>query len=561
MFLTHSKKSNTLNSGLEKLAGQLSSEAFIMTRILSVFNLLKRVGFAVLVLGTITMRYTILVFLLAVCSAFAQEVLWQRDGELSTSRFGSGVYSIGDQNDDGYSDWAVFQSIVGSLPPESVGLEFFYGGNPPSQDSYLSIRGREGTPPLYWRSHDFGDFNGDGYIDWVVTVNPGAPAPADSMYFYFYSGGPNADTIPELIWGVDGFDFFVRTSRLFVIGDHNGDGKDDFYYYDPYPLDLVYIYFGDSGWNFEVGLINQGEPLDSGESVPSSRAFGDFNGDGFDDYPTRYEWVTKFYWGGAEPDTLPDFVLNRDVTSHFSMSVDLNMDGYDELISDLGFWGVDVFLGRDVPSQTPDANLVYQAGPEWQPGDNIRSAGDVNHDGYEDFVVVNSSANNGFGKLAIFGGGPYIRETPIWVEDGAGFGLLVGIKQAVGVGDINGDGIDDLAIGCQLGNNLRGRVVIFSGDSTLFLPVVERLPITQDFSISVFPNPANGVVNIAMLARSGFQQPSVEIYNLLGQHVDRLVVHDGLPLRYDVSGLATGVYFIHADIGREIVTQKFVVLK
>lgn len=50
--LTLSKPTNILTSGLGKLAGQLSIGATIMTRILSVFNLLKRVGFVFLVLGS-----------------------------------------------------------------------------------------------------------------------------------------------------------------------------------------------------------------------------------------------------------------------------------------------------------------------------------------------------------------------------------------------------------------------------------------------------------------------------------------------------------------------------
>ncbi|NUO19677.1 T9SS type A sorting domain-containing protein [bacterium] len=48
----------TLTAGLGKLAGKLNLETTKMTRILSVFNLLKRVGFAVLLLGAIQVAFT-----------------------------------------------------------------------------------------------------------------------------------------------------------------------------------------------------------------------------------------------------------------------------------------------------------------------------------------------------------------------------------------------------------------------------------------------------------------------------------------------------------------------
>ncbi len=46
--LTSSMPFDTFNAGLGKLVGQLSSETTNMTRILSVVNYLKRVGFALL---------------------------------------------------------------------------------------------------------------------------------------------------------------------------------------------------------------------------------------------------------------------------------------------------------------------------------------------------------------------------------------------------------------------------------------------------------------------------------------------------------------------------------
>ncbi len=518
-----------------------------MTRIQSVFNLLKRVGFALLLLGT--------------SLAHAQDVLWQRDGELETSRFGSGLFPLGDQNDDGFADWAVYNSDVNSAAsPWLTGLDFFNGGNPPSQEPYMRIRGFVSNTFMHWRDHDFGDFNGDGYTDWVVTFNPGEPAPADSMYFYFYAGGPSADTIPELIWGIDGFDFFVRTSYLNVIGDHNGDGKDDFYYYDPYPSDLVYIYFGNANWVFEVNLVNQGEPIDSGESVPSPGVFGDINGDGFYDYLTRGDGPLNFYFGSVNRDTVPDFEWNTSIGTPITMSIDFNSDGNDDIIKTIAGNDMAVFYGSENLSIVPNGTLDFPACEE----SNINSQasiGDVNRDGYEDLIVIQNLCSDPYGRFAVFVGGPYIRSSPVWVEYGSPNGLLLSIRRAAGFGDINADGIDDLAVASENGIDGSGRVVILSGDTTLNLPVERYLPVTQAFSVSVYPNPANGIITIA-LEGSPYYLDDLDIYNLLGQRVAEVTLPSGAAsVGHDVSALATGIYLVHADFGIETITQKFIVLK
>lgn len=243
------------------------------------------------------------------------------------------------------------------------------------------------------------------------------------------------------------------------------------------------------------------------------------------------------------------------------MDVDLNGDGFDELIHDIGEQGVHVFWGRTLPSETPDVTLIYQTGPEPQPALFVRSAGDLNGDGYEDVVITNDLDNNHFGSLAVFGGNHYIRTSPIWVEDGSPGGLLVGIRHAAGLGDVDGDGLDDLAVGCQHGSNLRGRVVIFSGDSSLIVPADEYDPIPFDFAMSIYPNPANGIINIAFEG-SSYHGGDLNIYNLLGQQVAEVTLPSGAAsVGYDVSALATGIYLVHAEIESKTITQKLIVLK
>jgi len=126
---------------------------FLLSRILSVFNLLKRVGFAVL-------------FYSMAHIAHPQDIIWQREGDTESSRFGGRILPLGDQNDDGFSDWAVYFS---DTEPEASlnGLHFFHGGNPPSNEPYLTFRGMDSEPPIELVEYYVADFNGDGYKDWV----------------------------------------------------------------------------------------------------------------------------------------------------------------------------------------------------------------------------------------------------------------------------------------------------------------------------------------------------------------------------------------------------------
>ena len=173
-------------------------------RISSAFNLLKRVGFAVLVFwGRMT--------------AHAQQIIWERDGEGDSSRYGREILPLGDQNLDGFDDFAVQAFGVGPQGTENgVWIDFFHGGDPSSTEPYLRID----TPPDGIWTGDIWtlDFNGDGFTDVMLTGN-----------IKIYFGGPDMDTIPDVVWNGQRRD--TETSK-YPIGDFNGDGFYDFVRYD-----------------------------------------------------------------------------------------------------------------------------------------------------------------------------------------------------------------------------------------------------------------------------------------------------------------------------------------
>jgi len=348
---------------------------------------------------------------------------------------------------------------------------------------------------------------------------------------------------------------------LGIVGDINGDGADDFYYYDSRPSDLVTIYLGDRNWDFQVAYLTQGDPIFSGESVPRGNTYGDFNGDDFDDYSTISSGVTKFYFGSAEPDTIPDLLWEGDYVMQSSMGTDFNNDGACELFNQASVSTMRVNLGGEFPSPIPAAELTA-AGCTASGIVEVQNAGDFNGDGYDDIVTSSTGCNGGFGRFAVFAGGPYIRTTPIWTMNGS-VGGLEGIQYPVGIGDVNGDGVDDLAVGCWAGINLRGNVIIFSGDTTLYLPADEVRPIVGDFTLSIYPNPFNSTLSISLDVPL-HQDVTLSLYDLLGREVD--VVYRGRLSSSTISyvapaAMASGVYFLRASAGTQSVLGKVVLLK
>ena len=71
--------------------------------------------------------------------------------------------------------------------------------------------------------------------------------------------------------------------------------------------------------------------------------------------------------------------------------------------------------------------------------------------------------------------------------------------------------------------------------------------------MNIYPNPAtNGEVKVQVNEKA-----EVSVYNAVGQLVDSFIV-DGVK-SINVNNYASGVYFIKADNGSNVTTQKFVV--
>ena len=126
-------------------------------------------------------------------------------------------------------------------------------------------------------------------------------------------------------------------------------------------------------------------------------------------------------------------------------------------------WGI-----SNTPAWSYESNII-----DAEFGHSASAAGDVNNDGYDDFIVGADGVNGFSGRIYLFLGGPAFELTnkgPSWTYDGP-LQLLQKLGQSVSnAGDVNGDGYDDIIAGAHFfdgsGFTDQGKVLVFYGNNT-----------------------------------------------------------------------------------------------
>jgi len=396
-------------------------------------------------------------------------ILFTCYGESDSDFFGVAVSSAGDVNRDCRDDILVGASWNDANGARS-GSAYVFSGDPgpvapgpcPSSggDVLFTLYGPPGSKGFGMNVSHAGDVNGDGLGDLLVMA---------SAYAYVFSGQDQAllYTLTPTTWG-------RGTRACSGAGDVNRDGFDDIvlgYFASNKGLGEVNIFSGKDG-----SLIRH-HPGSGGNFGSAANAAGDVNNDGFADIIVGAPYDSSsgkgagrvFVFSGMDGMTLHD-IKGSSTAESLGWSVsgagDVNGDGYADFIAGAigaGSGGIaKVFSGQDgtvLHTLTTPSSLWTGFGYD------VSGAGDVNDDGFDDVIVgAPYSRINGYssGSVAVFSG----QDGSILYEFHGDstydyFGWSVR-----GAGDVDGDGRPDLIVGAYGDDNngsISGSARVFSG--------------------------------------------------------------------------------------------------
>jgi hypothetical protein len=458
---------------------------------------------------------------------------------LPSSYRGNSVGRAGDINGDGIDDVIVGAADAAPNGNNSSGASYIiFGIDTSSTDPILVPRGGEVEQPRFDATVNVsdldgrngfmfnhtgawdlfggsvstaGDINGDGFDDLMVGAK----------YAYYYAEGSTPDNLlfgdtsgrAYVLFGHNqGFSASLDTSSLdgdngFIIkgngffglslsdiGDVNGDGLDDIIIGASSGSSVI---FGDSqGFNANLDISNlendNGFTISNGWSVDRA---GDVNGDGINDIAVS-SYNGYIIFGRQDGfDTTPNvstldgsngFKLTSSrayITSGFDQELyfcfvndagDINGDGSDDLIitatftfetrAGTGYDGFSyvLFGSRQGFDATVDlANLDGSNGflidtniedsyvgflGLGDPGKIANGVGDINNDGFDDLAILGDRGNSTY---FIFGSdrGYPARLQPSDLDGTNGFKIRASVRAINAAGDINHDGYDDIILG------------------------------------------------------------------------------------------------------------------
>jgi hypothetical protein len=311
--------------------------------------------------------------------------------------------------------------------------------NSAAQNQPWLVEGNQGNAQLGQTVAPAGDVNGDGYGDLLIGGRYDFGNGITGVAYAYYGSAQGLDTHSNWM-AANEQPYQYAQLALASAGDVNGDGYDDVIVGDPFfSGDLmeegrVYLYYGSPG-----GLSSTpGWVVDGNQSIlyfgMAVSGVGDVNGDGYDDVLIGAPYQRDPITGNVVGQAL-------------------------------------LYMGSPSGLSSTPAWTVLGSGGWTSFGDRLNAAGDVNGDGYADFMLSDfffTSDQQAEGRVYLYYGstnGPASR--PDWIADGNQANDYFGMALAP-AGDVNGDGYDDVLVGAPSYSDpesIEGRAFLYYGSA------------------------------------------------------------------------------------------------
>lgn len=352
------------------------------------------------------MQFFLLVLMFLLSSSATAQVggettfLHQFDGVVERGEFGKSVAAAGDVDGDGIVDF-----IIGACNPNinQQGSAFVYSGATWLQLHHLQdpAAGSTDLDRFGWDVDGGVDFDGDGFDDLLVGAPWAESALGSSRAgrVLVFSGASGA-----LLFSFEGADVFDELgTSVSALGDVDADGVPDFLFGAPgIGAGVVFVHSGADG-----SLIHRLDALSYDDGFGKAVAdAGDVDGDG----------VSDFLVGAPDANSIHSFAGSAFLYSGTTAALLYRYDG------DGG--------GQHL-------------------GTSVAGAGDLDADGYADFLIGVPEASPGglaeAGSVLVYSG---FDGSLLFRCDGEKPGSLMGVAVA-SLGDTLGDGTPDLLLGAS----------------------------------------------------------------------------------------------------------------
>ncbi|GGM98165.1 hypothetical protein GCM10010967_34980 [Dyadobacter beijingensis] len=422
------------------------------------------------------------------------------ESDQADALMGFSVASAGDVNLDGYSD------VIAGAPhydhgENDEGAAFLYYGSTNGLNPLPHlIECNQADAAMGYSVSSAGDINGDGASDIAIGAPFYDKGQSDEGAVFVYLGSAKGIK-PNPVAILESNQFEAQMGiAVGLAGDIDGNGFSDLVIganlYDQGQVNegAAFVFYGSkSGINANQPAIlevNQANAM-LGMSVAGA---GDINADGYGDVlagaPFYSQGQTEegaafLYFGSPKGlGNKPTVIQSNQAYAHMGSAVasagDLDADGYadiavgaphyDKVQADVGL--TTIYSGSAFGINANPSAAIAGVQMNEEMGRSVACVGDVNADGYADLMIGSRLQGKGpanEGVVYIYPGSQAgMGKKPLSTLKSGQANAYLG-QSVASAGDVDGDGVSDVVIGCHLyshGQNNEGAVMIWHGTTS-----------------------------------------------------------------------------------------------